>query len=115
MFLVHKHRYKYALFRISFLILLLGFLSVTFTESKRTKFRYSHYKSRLENLFKNFTKIQAKGSEKDGYFTNTWAVELHEPAEEKDLARIAKKHGFIVLDKVLCLNIDWYALGIFMS
>ena len=103
------------MFRISFIILLLGFLSVTFTESKRTKFRYSHYKSRLENLFKNFTKIQAKGSEKDGYFTNTWAVELHEPAEEKDLARIAKKHGFIVLDKVLCLNIDWYALGIFMS
>ncbi|CAB4025421.1 PC3-like endoprotease variant B, partial [Paramuricea clavata] len=44
--------------------------------------------------------IQAKESEKDGYFTNTWAVELHEPAEEEDLNRIAKKHGFILLDKI---------------
>ena len=103
MFLAYKHRDKYASFRLSFLILLLGFLSVPSTGSKRTKFRYSNYKSRLENLFKKFTKIQAKGSEKDGYFTNTWAVELHEPAEEKDLARIAKKHGFIVLDKVVDL------------
>ena len=32
-------------------------------------------------------------------------MELHEPAEEKDLSRIAKKHGFIVLDKV-CISCD---------
>lgn len=102
MFLLHNHRRTYAGFRISFLVLILGLSSVTLSESKKTKFRYSHYKSRLENIFENFTKIQAKGSEKDGYFTNTWAVELHEPAEEEDLNRITKKHGFILLDKVGC-------------
>ena len=102
MFLVHnKHRHICPGFRISFhVLLLLGLLGVSLSESKKTKFRYSHYKSRLENIFENFTKTQAKGSEKDGYFTNTWAVELHEPAEERDLKRIANKHGFRVLDKV---------------
>jgi hypothetical protein len=101
MFLVHnKHRHICPGFRISFVLLLLGLLCVSLSESKKTKFRYSHYKSRLENIFENFTKTQAKGSEKDGYFTNTWAVELHEPAEERDLKRIATKHGFRVLDKV---------------
>ncbi len=99
MFLVYKLRHTYG-FRISFLLFLLGLFCASLTESKKTKFRYSHYKSRLQNIFENFTKIQAKGSEKDGYFTNTWAVELHEPAEEKDLVRITKKHGFKVLDKV---------------
>ena len=105
MYLVRNRWRNRAEFRINFLIfVLLGLSCADVAQSKKTKFRYSHYKSRLEDIFENFTRIQAKGSEKDGYFTNTWAVELHDPAEERDVARIARKHGFIVLDKVsLCL------------
>lgn len=36
---------------------------------------------------------------KEGYFTNTWAVELQDPAEEHILD-ISKRHGFSVLGKV---------------
>jgi hypothetical protein len=36
---------------------------------------------------------------KEGYFTNTWAVELEDPAEEHVLD-ISKRHGFAVIGKV---------------
>lgn len=103
MFSLYKGRFKRHGVNLTFLILFLGLYSVRFCESKRSKFRYSHYKSRLANVFENFTRFLSRGSEKDGYYTNTWAVVLHEPAEEKDLVRIASKHGFRVLDKVRIL------------
>jgi len=36
---------------------------------------------------------------KEGYFTNTWAVELETPGEEHVLD-IAKRHGFSIIGKV---------------
>ena len=38
-------------------------------------------------------------ADKEGYFTNTWAVEI-DPAEEHVVAAIAKRHGFSVIGKV---------------
>ena len=38
-------------------------------------------------------------ADKEGYFTNTWAVEI-DPAEEHVVTAIAKRHGFSVIGKV---------------
>ena len=38
-------------------------------------------------------------ADKEGYFTNTWAVEI-DPAEEHVVANIAKKHGFNIIGQV---------------
>ena len=38
-------------------------------------------------------------ADKEGYFTNTWAVEI-DPAEEHVVADIAKRHGFSVIGQV---------------
>ena len=38
-------------------------------------------------------------ADKEGYFTNTWAVEI-DPAEEQVVAKIAKKHGFSIIGQV---------------
>ena len=40
-------------------------------------------------------------ADKEGYFTNTWAVEI-DPAEEHVVAQIAKRHGFSIIGKVGC-------------
>ena len=38
-------------------------------------------------------------ADKEGYFTNTWAVEI-DPAEEHVVAKIAKRHGFSIIGQV---------------
>lgn len=38
-------------------------------------------------------------ADKEGYFTNTWAVEI-DPAEEHVVANIAEKHGFNIIGQV---------------
>lgn len=38
-------------------------------------------------------------ADKEGYFTNTWAVEI-DPAEEHVVANIAKKHGFSIIGQI---------------
>lgn len=38
-------------------------------------------------------------ADKEGYFTNTWAVEI-DPAEEHVVANIAKRHGFHIIGQV---------------
>lgn len=98
MFQLFKHRKKhFGLGKYTVFILLWLFYAAF---GEKEKFSFSKYEPRLDDLFKNFTKLQKKGSQKEGYFTNTWAVELHEPAVERDVERIARKHGFKVLDKV---------------
>lgn len=42
-------------------------------------------------------------ADKEGYFTNTWAVEI-DPAEEHVVANIAKKHGFSIIGQVSSKN-----------
>ena len=42
-------------------------------------------------------------ADKEGYFTNTWAVEI-DPAEEHVVANIAKKHGFSIIGQVSVNN-----------
>ena len=38
-------------------------------------------------------------ADKEGYFTNTWAVEI-DPAGEHVVANIAKRHGFSIIGQV---------------
>lgn len=38
-------------------------------------------------------------ADKEGYFTNTWAVEI-DPAEEHVVANIAKRHGFSIIGQI---------------
>ena len=42
-------------------------------------------------------------ADKEGYFTNTWAVEI-DPAEEHVVAKIAKRHGFAIIGQVCAKN-----------
>ncbi|EDO38852.1 predicted protein, partial [Nematostella vectensis] len=37
---------------------------------------------------------------KEGYFTNTWAVEIEHPFEEKYVREISKRHGFTIIGKI---------------
>ena len=91
----------------SFLRILFVLCAIEISYNELSAKTHSLYKSKLGTLFKNVTKLREKRSEleKEGFFMNTWAVELHEPAEEDDLRRIAKKHGFTVLGKVCALSL----------
>ena len=52
------------------------------------------------NSLKNITDWRRDVEGKEGYFTNTWAVEF-DPRFERDIvSKIAKKHGFTLLGQV---------------
>ena len=63
-----------------------------------------HHVTKVGTFFKNVTRLRPMRRlpvEKSGFFTNTWAVELDDPGQDEDAARIANKHGFVVLGKVV--------------
>lgn len=57
---------------------------------------YSEHYVKYSNVSREMKRTLAK---KEGYFTNTWAVEIDDPGEEHVL-EIAKRHGFAIIGKV---------------
>ena len=74
-----------------------------------------HHVTKVGTFFKNVTRLRPMRRlpvEKSGFFTNTWAVELDDPGQDEDAARIANKHGFVVLGKVIYGTLRIYNLNI---
>ena len=104
-------------FRVFFILLTLGILFNCSSKAMTTS-RHSHQRSKLGNFFKNVTRLRDKkslDSKKDGFFTNTWAVELDDPGEEEVVARIANKHGFTVLGKARVTQLFVVLFSIYIS
>lgn len=54
----------------------------------------------LSSGLKNITDWRRDVEGKEGYFTNTWAVEFDPRFERDVVSKIAKKHGFTLLGQV---------------
>ena len=65
-------------------------LSVFWTSDGRPQF---------DSSWNNTRDWKRELADKEGYFTNTWAVEI-DPAEEHVVANIAKRHGFHIIGQV---------------
>lgn len=63
----------------------------------------SSARPQFDSSWNNTRDWKTELADKEGYFTNTWAVEI-DPAEEHVVANIAKKHGFSVIGQVSVKN-----------
>ena len=70
--------------------------SLTFSLLARSALGASFYSNALGNI----TDWRRDVAGKEGYFTNTWAVEFDPRFERDVVSKIAKKHGFTLLGRV---------------